>query len=419
MGAVDPTESPAVEPVTRIEPDATQAQVPERSMALCLSGGGYRAMLFHVGALWRLQEIGYLNCTASAPRATDLGPLGRVSSVSGGSITAGLLALKWEACRTADPDPAVRVAAFKREIVAPIRAMAHVNIAGYSLAGILKFLGAIVMPGTINEYVTRQYRRHLYGEAKLADIVAAPKFVINATNLQSGSLWRFTRDYLWDWRVGKIENTQRVELAQAVAASSAFPPPLSPARFSFRESDYTPGTGGKGEDNLQKPPFTTRPMLNDGGVYDNLGLETAWKNHRTVLVSDAGREVVPEATPGLNWISQGLRSIDVIQSQVRAVRVRALIASFTAPPSEAGARHGCYWGVGSDPSRYPAAVALPCSFERITELAAVVTDLADKSDRLQERLINWGYAICDTALRSWVAPGLRAPTDFPYPRSGV
>ena len=47
-------------------------------MALCLSGGGYRAMLFHVGALWRLNELGLL------PR------LDRVSSVSGGSITAGV-----------------------------------------------------------------------------------------------------------------------------------------------------------------------------------------------------------------------------------------------------------------------------------------------------------------------------------------
>ena len=29
-------------------------------IALCLSGGGYRAMLFHVGALWRLNELAYL-----------------------------------------------------------------------------------------------------------------------------------------------------------------------------------------------------------------------------------------------------------------------------------------------------------------------------------------------------------------------
>jgi NTE family protein len=54
-------------------------------IALCLSGGGYRAMLFHVGALWRLNELGYL------------AKLDRISSVSGGSITAALLGLRWEA----------------------------------------------------------------------------------------------------------------------------------------------------------------------------------------------------------------------------------------------------------------------------------------------------------------------------------
>ena len=31
---------------------------PQPGLALCLSGGGYRAMLFHVGALWRLNEVG-------------------------------------------------------------------------------------------------------------------------------------------------------------------------------------------------------------------------------------------------------------------------------------------------------------------------------------------------------------------------
>jgi predicted acylesterase/phospholipase RssA len=52
-------------------------------IALCLSGGGYRAMIFHLGALIRLNETGLL------------AKLNRVSSVSGGSITAAQLGLKW------------------------------------------------------------------------------------------------------------------------------------------------------------------------------------------------------------------------------------------------------------------------------------------------------------------------------------
>jgi NTE family protein len=56
---------------------------PENGTALCLSGGGYRAMLFHLGALWRLYELGLLRT------------IKRISSVSGGSITAGVLGLNW------------------------------------------------------------------------------------------------------------------------------------------------------------------------------------------------------------------------------------------------------------------------------------------------------------------------------------
>ena len=32
------------------------AEVEGDGVGLCLSGGGYRAMLFHVGAVWRLHE---------------------------------------------------------------------------------------------------------------------------------------------------------------------------------------------------------------------------------------------------------------------------------------------------------------------------------------------------------------------------
>jgi predicted acylesterase/phospholipase RssA len=56
---------------------------PERGLALCLSGGGYRARVFHVGVLWRLNEVGLL------PK------LDRVSTVSGGPITSGVLATNW------------------------------------------------------------------------------------------------------------------------------------------------------------------------------------------------------------------------------------------------------------------------------------------------------------------------------------
>jgi NTE family protein len=38
---------------------------------------------------------------------------------------------------------------------------------------------------------------------------------------------------------------------------------------------------------------------------------------------------------------------------------------------------------------------------------------------LQQRLINWGYAICDIAMRRWVEPQAPKPDDFPYPAAGL
>ena len=36
-------------------------------------------------------------------------------------------------------------------------------------------------------------------------------------------------------------------------------------------------------------------------------------------------------------------------------------------------------------------------------------------DALQEKLINWGYAVCDAALRRYFLPSLPRPTQFPLP----
>ena len=40
-------------------------------------------------------------------------------------------------------------------------------------------------------------------------------------------------------------------------------------------------------------------------------------------------------------------------------------------------------------------------------------------DRLQEQLINWGYAVCDAALRKHVDSTVQAATRFPYHDVGV
>ncbi len=369
----------------RIIPTDTSAP-PRPGIALCLSGGGYRAMLFHLGALWRLNELAYL------PKLT------RISSVSGGSITAGVLGHRWNRLAFLNG----RATQFLSEIVVPIRALASRTI---DLGDVLK---GIFLPGTIGEKVAASYNRLLFNHATLQDLPDSPRFVINATNVQSGALWRFSKPYMWDWRVGKVANPT-TELAVAVGASSAFPPVLSPARMTLKQSDFVPDTGV----DLQRPPFTEDIFLTDGGVYDNLGLETAWKEYDTILVSDGGGKMAPDPEPHTDWMRHAFRINDLIDNQVRSLRKRQVIGSFSN-----GERSGTYWGVRSDIRDYPAANVLPCPFSQTAALAQYPTRLADVPDLTQERLVNWGYAICDAAMRAHVVMDA-PPATFPYPSSTV
>ena len=349
-------------------------------------------MLFHLGALWRLNELGYL------PK------IDMISSVSGGSIIAGVLAYHWKKLET-DINPVSPH--FENEIVKPIRLLAGKTI---DVSSILKG----VLTRSIGKRLVGRYRKYLFGKATLATFPDKPLFVINATNLQSGALWRFTKSYMWDYRVGKIDSQKKtVEIAQAVAASSAFPPFLSPLILKFDQDDYTPGSGR----DLQSPPYTTRVVLTDGGVYDNLGLERAWKNYKTVLVSNGGGKMQPIPKPSRLWLPQTYRVLNVIDNQVRNLRVRHLIGSYkAAPPLH---REGTYWGIWSNIDHYKLPDSLPCPHPKTSKLANISTRLKKLDAKTQEQLINWGYAICDTALRKHHQPPLQTPPKFPYPIAGV
>ncbi|WP_197427222.1 hypothetical protein [Bradyrhizobium retamae] len=52
-------------------------------------------------------------------------------------------------------------------------------------------------------------------------------------------------------------------------------------------------------------------------------------------------------------------------------------------------------------------------------LAETPTRLQAVDDQLQERLINWGYAVCDAAIRKHFQSALPTPAEFPFPASKV
>jgi NTE family protein len=379
----------AMSPVNEALDTGSKSKGPAPGIALCLSGGGYRAMVFHIGCLWRLNEMGYLK------------KLDRISSVSGGSITAGLLGFNWKKLEFDGNGVATN---FIHQVVRPIREMAGKTIDEGAI------FGGMLGPGSIGEKVINAYEKHLFGNATLQDLPDdPPRFVINATNVQTGALFRFMKPYARDYKVGKIPKP-KIRLSVAVAASSAFPPFLSPIKLELKPSDYSPAEMG----DLGFEPYTTDVVLSDGGVYDNLGLETAWKRYETILVSDAGGQMQPEPEPKSDWPRHAQRVIGITDNQVRSLRKRQLIYSY-----QHGIRKGTYWGIRTNIADYGLADALPCPFDKTTALAETKTRLKRMEPGVQERLINWGYAVCDAGMRKWVAPRPQVAPMFPYPAAGL
>jgi NTE family protein len=342
-------------------------------------------------------------------RLNELGLLSkikRISSASGGSITAGHLAAIWPTL--GNPDARGTFANFKAAHVAPILAFSRQNLdVKETVVGLLPGFSAA-------GEVAKSYEKHLLGTRTLQDIPDSPRFVFCATNLQSGVLFRFSKPYAGDYVIGRIDKPT-IRLSQAVAASSAFPPVLSPMELALPEGSFTDWPTRSGTQLL--PPkdlaaLRKKVILTDGGVYDNHGLEPVVKRYMTVLVSDGGAPFGRSAEIGFDWVRQLKRILDVTDNQVRALRRRNLIDRLTAGKKafEAGTltgnetrdyeRLGAYWGIDTDADKAAPPDALPCDGPLTDRLARTSTRLADLGDTVSKQLVNWGYLIRDRCVRT-------------------
>jgi NTE family protein len=366
-------------------------------LGLALSGGGFRATLFHVGSLLRINESGLL------------ARIDEVTSVSGGSIIAAHLGVNWSQLRFNDNGVAAN---FEAIVVNPIREFCGRTIdVGTILGGILN---PIRHP---SELLIGKYRKRLFGDRTLRDLPAkgeGPRFTIYATSLQTGASVRFTRDYVGEYHLGKIVESG-ISIARAVAASSAFPPPLCPVKLKLDPSGWKPSRIS----DLHGDPELSRTMwLADGGVYDNLGLERLTQVCDRILVSDAGapfhldRNIRSER---FSQLARTKRALDIISDQVRSLRARDLIRRFANNEMK-----GAYWAIGSRIGDFPIAglglsPALVADSVITKEISGMRTRLNRFNPTEQARLINWGYALADAGLRSRYDATIADVPGLPYP----
>ncbi len=345
---------------------------PQRSgIALCLSGGGFRAALFHLGAVRRLNELGVLSKVTT------------ISSVSGGSILAAHLVTTlppW-------PGPGEVAEDWKRRVEDPFLEFASDDL---RTGAILRRLLPLnwLRSSTAVMALMKQYERRLT-PLKLSQLPGRPHFVMSATDMAFGVNWEFQKDRAGDYQIGYLlPPPSGWSLARAVAASSCFPPVFNPMPIKVKREAYKNGRAPEEE----KRKAAKGLRLTDGGVYDNLGLEPVWKSHATVLVSDGGATFDPEPDRGL--FRRLKRYSDIVGNQVGALRKRWLISNFMSDVMS-----GTYWGIGSLVQNYdlPGHPAYPQGLvEKV--IAEIRTDLDAFSEGEMKVLVNHGYLLADAAV---------------------
>lgn len=294
------------------------------TIGLALSGGGVRAMAFHLGVLRYLAERGVLERVS------------RVSTVSGGSLLVGLMlqlsGYKWPS--SADFEL----------VYGKLRAdMCRRGLMWAGLRQLLRPWNWIYLLSRANLVA-----KALQGwgvRASLSELPEIPEWSINGTTAENGRRFRFKRDSIGDWQFG-YATAGKFPLAKAMAVSAAIPGGIGPLSIKTTEFEWWKRKSW----NLNVPPEKVvlpfrRLRLYDGGVYDNLGLEPFFDvgtqrpkvQNLSIYVSDAGAPLTTgRIALGLSpW--RLIRLADIMTEQSRALRVRAFYQFLQESPWPAGA----------------------------------------------------------------------------------
>lgn len=285
-----------------------------KPIALALSGGGIRAMVFHLGVLRYLAERGLLESVA------------RVSTVSGGSLLVGLLlqqnGMRWPTSEQflSCSLPALREALCTRSLQWG---------AARQLLNPLNWRFLLSRANLLALALRHEWRV----TTTLADLPEVPEWSINGTTAESGKRFRFKRKDIGDYTLG-YASAERFPLEAALAVSAAFPGGFGPltldtAHYEWCKRDWDAPL----EATEPTVPEFRRLHLYDGGVYDNMGLEPLFDAGRRLLkqndcyliCSDAGAPLTPGFNMGPLNVFRLKRVADIMSDQSRLLRVRTLM----------------------------------------------------------------------------------------------
>ncbi|NKK77697.1 patatin-like phospholipase family protein [Rhizobium leguminosarum] len=376
----------------------------EDGVGVALSGGGFRAMLFQAGALVRLNELGLLSKTK------------RISSVSGDSITAGILAK--QGALFEKPDAVGVIQNFQAVFLEQVSCFGRTKLDIFDI-----LLGSVLPFTSAAKQITKSFDEKLFQGMRQRELPDGPEFVFCATNMATGTLWRFTKLYAGGYISSNIANPQ-FAIVTVVAASAAFPPLLYPLLLDVNGSDFEDWPDPNSQ-TAEITRFRKSVALCDGGGYDNHGIEPIVKRFVTNFVSDGGATFARFPIEHSMDIRDLKRVLDIEDSQVRSLRRRHSISRFSAGRAYAvhgkfaanqinsGVRFGAYWGVDTAPTepRPPGALVDQPESDKLARLSTRLWYLG-KGERIIDRLGQRSFGPLRSQTLLWTHQTCRSAPQF-------
>lgn len=283
-------------------------------IGLALSGGGSRAMAFHLGCLRALHDMALLNRVSV------------ISTISGGSVIGAYYAYT----------PGKSFEEFEVDVREILRSGFQKSIArelikpwnlvkcawGFSTTRISEL--SWLCTGREPEFPRRFSRTDLFRQVLVNRMFAgldmsSPRrnnveTVIGACDLRTGAAFRFGSRISGDWRNGRLVQGDS-DVAFAVAASAAYPIflPAIDRTWTFEK------------DGVQRDQ---RVILTDGGIYDNLGIQVLEPGRDArvslhnfacdyLIVCNAGQGQEAGQTIPLGFYRRVKRSFEVVHRRVQ------------------------------------------------------------------------------------------------------
>ncbi len=271
------------------------------------SGGGFRASFYCLGGYRRLVELGIHKHVSD------------ISSVSGGSITAGLI---MAALSEGDFE---NIDDFDRRVTLLLRKAGQINLRKKIIKEALRLTRNNFKLELIRTRFSRLFPEildaELYRGKLISELKSYPEWSCNATCLNTMKRFRFKQRDIYGNNVGYSSEVNNLSLAFAVAASAAFPIMFAPIRFDVSNKTFIEKYPSA--NTLRNPKVL---FLTDGGVYDNLGSENLLKdiNIPCIFMDASAEKTIWPSNYTPKYHSYLWRILDVSMDQIINLRRRLI-----------------------------------------------------------------------------------------------